>query len=449
MTAAKPLWRTFLTFLVPMMLANILQSLSGTLNSVFLGNMLGVNALAAATVFFPVMFFFIAFIIGLSSGATILIGQAFGRGDLDRVRAIAGTALAVTVVAGVVVAVLGGLLAGPLMTGLGAPDDIRADAIIYARIMLISMPVLFVFLFATSVLRGVGDTVTPLWTLAFSTLIGLIATPAFIVGYLGLPQLGVASAAVASLVSLVGALAWLSAHLHQKKHPLAPNAALRAHMRLDWKMLGLILRLGVPMGVQMVIMAVAELVLLGLVNGYGSKATAAYGAINQVLAYVQFPAMSIGISASILGAQAIGAKRVHMLWPITRTGLLMNLAITGVGVVLVYLFSRSVVAMFITDPEVVELTQHLLHIVLWSTLAFGCAVVFSGVMRSSGAVLAPMALAILAIVAVEVPVAVIASRQIGMEGIWWGYPACFVAMMIFQGAWYTFVWRRRSIKALV
>ncbi len=445
----KPLWRVFLVFLTPMMLANVLQSLSGTINNIFLGHMIGVEALAAATVFFPVMFFFIAFVMGLGAGSSVLIGQAYGKGDHERVRAIAGATFAISILFGIVIAVFGGIYASELMHWLQTPADIVDEATKYARIMMITMPAFFVFLLATSILRGVGDAVTPLWTLAFSTFIGLIVTPAFIDGWFGLPKLGVASAAVASLVSLVLSLAWLAWYLLRRKHPLAPTAALLSKVRLDPKVLGLVLRLGVPTGIQMVIMAVAELALLGLANGYGSHATAAYGAINQILAYVQFPAMSIGIAASILGAQAIGGGRSHQLWAITRTALILNAIITGTGVLIVYLLSGPIVSMFITDAPVVQLTQHLLHIVLWSTVVFGMAVVFSGMMRSSGTVLAPTAIGIFSIIAVEVPVAMYLSGSIGIDGVWWAYPAAFCAMFVLQGSFYTFVWRKKSIRALV
>jgi putative MATE family efflux protein len=445
----KPLWRVFLVFLAPMMLANVLQSLSGTINNVFLGHMIGVRALAAATVFFPVMFFFIAFVMGLGAGSSVLIGQAYGKGDHDRVRSIAGATIALSLVFGVVIAIFGGLFASELMHGLQTPADIIDDATNYARIMMISMPAFFVFLLATSILRGVGDAVTPLWTLAFSTFIGLIVTPAFISGWFGLPQLGVASAAVASLVSLALSLAWLAWYLLRRKHELAPTPALLSKIRLDPKVLGLVLRLGVPTGIQMVIMAVAELALLGLANGYGSHATAAYGAINQILAYVQFPAMSIGIAASILGAQAIGGGRSHQLGAITRTALVLNAIITGTGVLIVYLLSGPIVTMFITDPPVMELTQHLLHIVLWSAVVFGMAVVFSSMMRSSGTVLAPTAIGIFSILAVEVPVAMYLSGTIGIDGVWWAYPSAFCAMFLLQGSFFVLVWRKRSIRALV
>jgi putative MATE family efflux protein len=447
--AARPLWLAFVIFLAPMMLFNILQSLSGTINSIFLGHMIGVKAVAAATQFFPIMFFMMAFVIGLGAGASVLIGQAYGKGDHDRVRAIAGASLALSLTIGIVLALIGGVFAGPMMVALQTPADIIADATLYAQIMMISMPLFFVFLLSTSILRGVGDAVTPMWTLALSTGVSLLLTPALIHGVFGLPPMGVASAAIASPISLVAALAWLAWRLLRAKHVLAPTPALLTRVRLDPKELKLVLRLGIPTGVQMAFIAVAEVALLWMVNDYGSNATAAYGVINQILAYVQFPAMSIGITASILGAQAIGAGRQHQLGAITRTALALNVLITGGGVLIVYLLSGPTVKMFIDDPAVMALTQHLLHIVLWSAVVFGFAVVFSSMMRSSGTVLAPTFIGILAIIAVEVPTAWYLSRSIGIDGIWWAYPAAFCTMFIMQGSYYTFVWRKRSIRAMV
>ena len=122
-------------------------------------------------------------------------------------------------------------------------------------------------------------------------------------------------------------------------------------------------------------MSLAEIALLSLVNRFGSDATAAYGAVNQVVNYVQFPAISIAITASILGAQAIGADRADRLGAITRTGLLMNLVLTGALVVIGYLFSRHLSSLFITSAPVVDLAQSLLHIMLWSSVVYGCAAV--------------------------------------------------------------------------
>ena len=432
-----------------MMLANILQSLSGTINTVFLGKMIGVGALAAASSFFPVMLFLISFVMGLGSGASVLIGQAYGAKQHERVQAVAGTTLSVGIIGGIVVAVFGGSFAPALLRALATPPDILADATAYARIMLIAMPGFFLFMLMTAIMRGVSDMVTPLKTLVVSTLVGLIVTPALIRGWFGLPQMGVASAAYAAIASFVLALIWLAFYLRHKGHELAPNASLLKHMRIEPKILRAVLRIGVPTAMQMVIMSLAEVALLSLVNGFGSDATAAYGAGNQVLGYVQFPAMSIAIAASILGAQTIGAGHPERLGAITRAGILINFAVTGSLLLLCYLFSRQVVGMFTSSPEVIEITQRMLHIVLWSTLIFGCSAVVSGIMRSSGAVLVPTALSISAIVLVEVPVAWFLSHRIGINGVWIAYPVTFFTMLVFQSTYYRLVWRKSKIQRLI
>ena len=220
-------------------------------------------------------------------------------------------------------------------------------------------------------------------------------------------------------------------------------------MRLNGSLLRKVLRIGLPTAVQLVVMSLAELVLLGLVNGFGSDATAAYGAVNQVLSYVQFPAISIAITASIFAAQAIGAGHVDRLGAIVRTGLWLNLFMTGALVILGYLLSRLIIGLFITRTEVLDLAQSLLHIVLWSTIAFGMSGVFSATMRASGTVLIPMLLSIFAIIAIEVPVAVWLSRAIGVKGVWIAYPVTFCAMMLLQMAFYLLVWRKKAIRRMV
>jgi putative MATE family efflux protein len=300
-----PTWKVFLMFLVPMMLANILQSLSGTINNIYLGNMIGVQALAAASSFFPVMFFLMSFVMGLGSGSSVLIGQAWGAKQPERVRAVAGTTLTVGLLGGLIIALFGGTFAHLVLEKLNTPPDIMVEATHYARICLFAMPGFFAFLLLTSIMRGVGDTITPLFALIVSTIVGLVVTPSLINGWMGLPKLGVASAAVGFVTSFAVSLVWLGFYLRIKGHALAPNRDLMKHMRIDGVILKQVLRIGIPTAMQMVVMSLAEIVLLRFVNGFGSDATAAYGVGNQVLGYVQFPAMSIAIAASILGAQAI------------------------------------------------------------------------------------------------------------------------------------------------
>ncbi|MCK1571481.1 MATE family efflux transporter [Bradyrhizobium sp. 174] len=448
MSAAKPLWKSFLRFLAPLMLSNALQSLFGTVSNVYLGQMIGIDALASVSVFFPVMFFLFAFVMGLSTGATVLIGQAYGAGEQGRIKLIVGTTLAIGLLLSIAIALIGGIFSRQLMMMLATPADILDQASAYARIMLLTMPLGFVFLLMTAMIRGVGDALTPLLALALSTAIGLILTPMLIRGSFGLSAAGITSPAWAAAIANALTLVALAAYLLRRKHALAPDAALLRHLRLNRVVLGQILGIGLPSAIGMVVMAIAELVLLGLVNGFGSNATAAYGAVNQVMGYTQFTAMSISIAVSILGAQAVGRGDRAGLDGIVRTGLAFNIVLTGGLVALIYLAPRAVLGIFITDDTVLELAKSLLNIALWSSVPFGLATVFSGAMRAAGVALTPMLLAVFAIMAIELPSAVILSRTIGLQGVWAAYPIVFCAMFLLQMGYYLLVWRKRTIRRL-
>jgi putative MATE family efflux protein len=445
----RPLWRVFLAFLGPMVLANVLQSMSGTINAVFIGQMLGTHALAAASAVFPIIFFLISLVIGIGAGASVLIGQAWGAHETHKVKTIAGTALALGLLLGLAVGLLGGTFTGPILRLLDTPAEVYEDAVGYARVMMLAMPGLMFFILSTQLLRGVGDTVTPLFALVMSTAVSAVLTPALISGWGGLPHLGVTSAAAASICAFVAALLFMGWLMRRKAHPLAPDAELFRALRVDGQIAKLVARIGLPTGLQMIVVSVAEIVLLALINRYGADATAATGAVNQVINYVQFPAISIAITASILGAQAIGAGNTQRLGAITKTALMINLAVTGGLILLAYIFSRYMIAAFITDPHVIDLAQTLLHIMAWSIVVYGGAAAVSGVMRASGTVMVPTAISIVCILLIELPSAYGLSHAFGLEGVWMSYPIAFCTMFALQVAYYQLVWKKMRIERLV
>ncbi|MCF4997962.1 MATE family efflux transporter [Pseudomonas syringae] len=444
-----PLWRTYLLFLAPMVLSNFLQSMSGTINSIYVGQMLGTQALAAVSGMFPIIFFFIALVIGLGSGAGVLIGQAWGARESHMVKTIAGASLLMGLLIGLVAAVVGTTFARSALQGLGTPADVLDDAVAYAHVMLWILPSMMVFVLFTQLLRGVSDTLSPLLALIVSTSMGLILTPALIRGWLGLPQMGIQSAAYAGLVGNLSAMAWLAWRLIRNKHPLAPDREFFAALRLNGAILGKVLRIGLPTGVQMVVLSLSELVILALVNQHGSQATAAYGAVTQIVNYVQFPALSIAITASILGAQAIGGGRLERLAPILRTGLWINVCLTGGLIVLGYVLSHWLLGLFLTEDSTRAMAEHLLHIMLWSLLVFGFQAIIGGIMRASGTVLVPVAIAIICVVGVQLPAAYWLDGQYGLQGVWMAFPVAYLGMLVLQTLYYKVVWQHQKIERLV
>jgi hypothetical protein len=172
---------------------------------------------------FPIVFFFIALVIGLGAGAGVLIGQAWGARQTHLVKAIAGSTLLLGLLIGLVAAVVGSVFARSSLVGLGTPGDVLDDAVAYAHVMLWFMPTLLVFVLFTQLLRGVSDTLSPLLALVVSTCIGLALTPALIRGWLGLPPMGIQSAAFAGLAGNLAAMGWLAWRLIRNGHPLAPD----------------------------------------------------------------------------------------------------------------------------------------------------------------------------------------------------------------------------------
>jgi putative MATE family efflux protein len=440
----KPMWQILLVFLIPLVLSNALQSASQTMASIWIGRLISTQALGAVSAVFPIVFLLFSFVFGVSSGSTVLVGQAFGAKDFHKVKKIAGTVLGASLYLGIIVAVVGDLGSPVILKWLATPPDIIAQSDAYARVIFLTMPVFFVYFVYTTILRGTGDSATPFYALIVSSVLAILITPAFIVGLFGLPKLGVVSAAVSGLIANTAAFAWLLYYLRRKNHPLQFDRETLADMAIDWKILGTVLRIGVPTGIQVMMVSLAELAVISFVNRFGSSATAAYGAVNQVVGYVQFPAISIGIAASIFGAQCIGARREDKLGSVIRSAVGLNYVVGGVLIGACYLFAWFILGWFITDRHTLDIAHQLLMITLWGYLLFGNSAVLSGLMRGSGSVLWPTLNGIFAIWGVEVPVAWFLMHRIGLDGVWLGYPIAYCVALALQFSYYEFVWKRKT-----
>jgi putative MATE family efflux protein len=445
----KPMWQILLVFLVPLMLSNVLQSASQTMASIWIGRLISTQALGAISAVFPIIFLLFSFVFGVSSGSSVLIGQAFGARDLHKVKKIAGTVLGASLYLGIIVAIVGALGSATMLGWLATPPDIIGQADAYARVIFLTMPVFFVYFVYATILRGTGDSTTPFYALIVSAVLAIAITPLFIVGTFGLPKLGVVSAAVAGGVANTAALVWLVYYLHKRNHPLKLDRETLSDMLIDWTILRSVVRIGVPTGIQVMMVSLAEIAVISFVNRFGSSATAAYGAVNQVVGYVQFPAISIGIAASIFGAQCIGARREDKLGSVIRSAVGLNYVIAAVIIGLCYIFAWQILGWFITDVRTLHTAHELLMITLWGYAIFGNSAVLSGVMRGSGTVLWPTIIGIFAIWGVEVPAAYLLMHRIGLDGVWLGYPIAFCVGLTLQFCYYEFVWKRKTHERLV
>ncbi len=443
------LWRAMLQFLVPQTLGVALQLISNTVTIAYLGRLIGASALAAASTFFPIFFLLTSFLLGLFSGGVVLVGQAHGAGDTTRVRAVVATTLCIGGALGVAVAAAGYITAPDILVLIRTPPDILATATEYSQATFLTLPVLVVLFAHLVLLRGTGDALTPLWAMTLWIALGFLLTPALIQGWFGLPALGVLSAPYGNLVACAATLAALLAWLKRRGHPMAPDRAFLVALRFDRKIATRLLGIGIPAGLQVALIALSEVVVVSLVNAYGSDATAAYGIFNQVISYVHAPAQAAAVAASVFGAQAIGAGQADRLGVVTRVGVLLAVSAGTIVIGAVYLSSGSLLSLFTSDPGPQSIAHHALVITLWSHLLVGVAGVLAGVMRASGDVLVPTGVSVAAIWAIQLPTAYVLSRRLGIDGVWVGYAVAFIVMLVAQAAYYLLLWRHRTHGRLV
>lgn len=443
--------RRFLVFLGPLVLSNILQALTGTVNHIYVGRLLGAGPLAAVASFMPLFLLLSAFIFGLGTGASILVGQAFGARNRARLHAVAGTTLCAGVLLGLVLAAVGLVAVQPLMVLLGTPADVLPQAVAYAWGMVLLFPVLFTSMLTAALLRGTGDTVTPLRALVVSLSVTLVCAPLFIRGVpaLGLPALGILGGVAALLLATLCSLGYTAWHLRRCTHVLAPTRALAAQLRIDAALLRTLVRLGVPTGLFFITGSLADLGLLSLVNAHGAAATAAWGTASQVMSYVLFPAMAVAMASSVFAAQAIGAGQGQQLAAVTRTGMRMNLWLTGGLAVLMFAAAPWVVGLFVADARVIDIAGQVLRITVWGAVFFGLASVYSGVMRASGTVLVPTLISLGCLACLIVPLGWVLGRQWGLVATWAAYPATYLCAMVLQGLYFHGVWRRQAVQRLI
>src|SRR5881409_507772 len=316
-----PIAKTLLAFALPTLASSILQSLNGTVNAIWVGRFLGEGALAATSNANMVMFLLSAFVFGFGMASTILIGQAWGRKDVDQARRIFGTASGGFAVITVLIAIAGYWLAPAILHLLGTPGDAAPLALAYLRVIFLAMPALLILTLTMMALRGSGDSMTPLWFMAVAVVLDSGLNPVFIRGLGPAPRLGIAGAATATVIANYTGLFALLVYIYARDLPLRLRGKEWRYLRPEPALMKTIVRKGLPMGLQMIVISSSALALIGLVNREGVQTTAAFGVAMQLWTYLQMPAMALGAAVSAMVAQNIGAGKWERVSTITRSGI--------------------------------------------------------------------------------------------------------------------------------
>ena len=432
-----PILRTLAVFAAPTLLSNVLQSLNGSINTIWVGRLLGESALAATANANIVMFLVFSAIFGFGMAAIVRIGQSFGARDIEGARRTFGTVIGLTVVLAILVGVLGWLFAPALLDALGTPAAARGLALAYLRVIFVSLPAGMVSVVISMGLRGSGDSRSPLYFMIVTVVIDIVLNPLLIRGVGPIPALGIAgsaaSTAIANLAGLIGIVVWI----YRRDLPLRLRGAELRWLIPHRAELGYILRKGLPMGAQMLIISGSGIVMIGLVNREGLLTAAAYGASLQLFNYLQMPALAIGAAVSAMAAQNIGALRYDRVGQATRAGITLNVIMTGVLIALLLALDKMVLGLFLGSASpAVPLARHIMLLASWSFLLFGAMIVMFSTMRAYGAVIAPLIILGVALYPVRLGFYALAYPRIGADAIWLAFPAGSIVSLGMTLAYY-------------
>ncbi len=444
-----PILRTLALFAVPMLISNLIQTLNGTINAIWVGRLLGESALAATTNANGVMFLLFAAVIGLGTATTVRVGQHFGARDMEAARRTFGSGLGFSALIAMAVGLTGWFVAPALLHLLGTPQASFAQADIYLRVIFVTMPFGAISMVLSMALRGVGDARLPLHAMILTVVLDIVFNPLLIIGVGPFPELGIAGSALSTALANMAGVAWMIAGMARRGSPLRLSPRDMRLLLPEPAEMRYIVGKGVPMGLQMLMVSSAQMIVIGLANREGVDTTAAYGAAMNLWGYLQMPAFAISGAVSAMVAQNIGAGSHGRVSEVTNAGMLVNVAMTGTLAAAMVLFDRPLLALFLgADSPAVPIAQHIQYISTWPYVLMGASMIVVGTMRSYGVVMVPLLIQATALYPVRLGFYFTAYPHIGSDALWWSFPLSSVTAVSLSWLYYTRgPWRQRRESA--
>lgn len=431
--------RLILNFAMPMLLGNLFQQLYNIVDTVIVGNFIGKQALAAVGASFPIIFTMISLIIGVASGGTIIIAQYFGARQFGNVKRAIHTLYIFLLAASLVLTLVGIPLTDEIFRLIRLPDEIMADATLYLSIYFSGLIAMFGFNATAAILRGLGDSKTPLYFLMISTFFNIGFDLLFVVVF----HWGIAGAAIATVISQAGA--FLTAVLYLNRNHKLIDFNLRS-WKFDRKIFRQSVRIGLPTGFQQTFVSLGMLTIMSIVNTFGTNVIAGYSAALRINSLAILPAMNFSAALSTFVGQNIGAGKPERVRRGFLSTLAMSAAVSVTVSVMVILLKNYLMGLFSKDPEVVRIGAEYLLIVGSFYLLFTVMFNVSGVLRGAGDTLIPMFFTLFSLWIIRVPFAWYFSGLIGETGIWWSQPAGWAVGLALAYVYYlTGRWKKKAV----
>lgn len=422
MTQGAP-WQRILEFSVPMLLGNIAQQLYNTADSVIVGKYVGDNALAAVGSASPILNLLLALFVGISTGAGIVISQAYGARDREGLSKYIGNCITLAAICTVVIMVIGPLITKPMLRLLDTPDSIIGWCTDYLNIYFVGIVGFFFYNMLSGVLRGLGDSVSALGFLLLAAFLNVILDLAFVAG-LGL---GVSGVALATIIAQAISAVFCFRKLMKMGDIFDLN---KSTVKLDGSVAMRIIEIGVPSGITQAIMAMAGMVVQSLTNSMGEMVIAANVIIMRVDGFAMMPNFSFGQAMSVYTGQNVGAQKIDRISKGTKHGFVIAVSCSALITTVLLTLNKYLFSIFTDTPELIDLAGRMMDIMAAGYIGVAVTQVLGGVMRGAGDTVTPMWISIISTIVLRVPIAYVMAHYTASAQWPHGHPFSLSASLL-------------------
>lgn len=389
------IWKQLLKFFYPIMLGTLFQQMYSTADAMIVGKFIGSDALAAVGSTGVYSNLLVGFFVGLSGGAGVVISQQFGAGKEKLIQKSVHTAIALSVVGGVIVCVLGIFLSPLALTLMNTPESIFQMAYGYLRIYFLGMFPALVYNMGTAVFRAIGDSRKPLYFLIVATIVNIALDLLLVLVF----HMGVDGTAAATVISqFVSAILILGSLSRQKEKPYQ---LFWGKIRLHREELVKMLKIGLPTGIQAMMYNMSNLIIQVAVNGFGTATIAAWAAYGKVDFIYWMIVESMGISVMTVAGQNFGAGKIGRIHETVKSAMLITAAWTITMSVLLGVFSGPLLSLFINEANVLAIGVHMMRLLTPFYITYIAVEILSGAIRGTGDSFLPTVFTVLGICALR------------------------------------------------
>jgi putative MATE family efflux protein len=402
----------------PLIISNSFQTIYNIVDSYFLGK-LGPIQFSASTVTWPVIFTFISLAMGFSQAGIAIVSQYAGKKDVLGVRKSSGQLYLVTIITGLLSTVLGLAFTKPIIYGIVGSKNpqVIPYAISYYVVDMIGLPLVFILNTTTSIMRAIGDSQFGMRMILYMNVINMIFDPLLIFGIGPFPRLGVAGAAWASNIGRLVAAAISVNHVFSER---AVVRIERKDFKPEWRMISLILKLGLPSAIGMSVTSAGFAVIMKYVAMFGPAVISAYGIGNRVINLVSMISFGLAGAVSTMVGQFIGARRFEDAERTVRTAFFWNVIIIGFLSILTFAYAKQVTKFFINDPEVIKMGDIFFKYISFSMPIFTSYMIYNNALVGAGKTVLTMIGDILRLWGIRIPIIAVLATTMGFKGIFVG-----------------------------